>query len=98
MSRASFQLAFLNADIIATVWSYLWVTRGLSAESRCPRAWKGEVEVLNIESGLLCGHIFQTGEERIYFIHERRVRGPGVYTVSDWLVASLSNAALSKGL
>jgi len=69
---------------------------GISARIKVLRAFKGEADVLDVESGLLCGHIFQTGDERIYFIREGHVSGPTVYAVWDWLVASLHSAGLAK--
>ena len=85
---------FLEADTIIHGRVLSIGSDGLAARIKVLRSFKGKAEILDIESGLICGHIFEIGEERIYFIKNRHVSGPTVYPVSEWLAASLHNAAL----
>jgi hypothetical protein len=65
---------------------------GLSARIEILHAFKGAKGTLNAASSLLCGHIFQVGEEMIYFVHGVAISSPRAMPVSEWLLASLQKA------
>jgi len=65
---------------------------GLSARIEIIRAFKGAKGTFNATSGLLCGHIFQVGEEMIYFVRGADITSPRAVPVSEWLLASLQKA------
>jgi hypothetical protein len=65
---------------------------GLAAQIKVVHLFKGTGETLNLESGLVCGHIFKVGDEAIYFISKSHVSAPTVYPVSKWLASSLAKA------
>jgi hypothetical protein len=86
----------MNADLIVHGRVLSIGRNDFSARIKVIRTFKGKADILDLESGIMCGHVFKVGEENIYFIKNLRVNAPSVYAVSDWLVAALSKGTKSK--